>query len=108
MWAWDTDPTPLPDLSLLEATIQQARLNQKLARGINANTQELKALRVEHGGPSLYRIILGTVAYRFLFKLTPSDDVEAFLGTFEHMALRERWPYDVQANIVAPFLIEEA
>ena len=40
----------------------------------------------------------------FLTKQTPSDDIEAFLGTFERTAEREGWPTDQWVGLIAPFL----
>ncbi|XP_041424937.1 uncharacterized protein LOC121395450 [Xenopus laevis] len=43
----------------------------------------------------------------FLQKLTPNDDVEAYLTAFERTAERERWPKEQWAGLVAPFLSGE-
>ena len=43
-------------------------------------------------------------ASHFLQKLSLSDDVEAFLATFERTAEREGWSQDQWAGLIAPFL----
>jgi len=40
---------------------------------------------------------------RFLAKQTPSDDIEAFLLTFERTAEREEWPADQWVGLIARF-----
>ena len=41
-------------------------------------------------------------------KLTPTDDIEAYLELFERTATRERWPPGEWGNIIAPYLTGEA
>ena len=43
-----------------------------------------------------------------LTKLTPEDDVEAYLELFERTAVRERWPAAEWGNAIAPYLTGEA
>ena len=43
-----------------------------------------------------------------LTKLTPEDDVEAYLELFERTALRERWPPAEWGHAIAPYLTGEA
>jgi len=41
-------------------------------------------------------------------KQTPSDDIEAFLLTFERTAKREEWPAEQWVGLIAPFLSDIA
>ena len=43
-----------------------------------------------------------------LTKLSPTDDIEAYLSVFERTAARERWPVIEWGSIIAPFLSGDA
>lgn len=77
---------------LLEPSLQQQYATQELARGLQATTQDLLQQRsttrpIPSRLPDLWQ-----EALRLLPKLSPSDDIEAYLYVFEQMAQWEIRP----------------
>ncbi|XP_068097047.1 uncharacterized protein [Hyperolius riggenbachi] len=84
--------------ALREASEAQAKM---LLEAVRQMAQGREAAGVAPSNQAIVR------ASHFLQKLTPTDDVEAFLKTFERTAEREGWSRDRWAGLLAPFLTGE-
>lgn len=108
----NTAPPSTPHLEpllqyLLENSLQQQQLTQELIKKLLVTTQEL--LQQLARACLLPGCLLDSrqEALCLLHKLTPADNVEMYLCTFEQTAFREGWLEEVWAQAPAPLLIRE-
>lgn len=92
---------------LLQASMEQSCLNQELAQGLRVKTQELTALcglpTDSHPFPDPAHNM-----QPILMKMSPENDMEEYLRTFEQTVLREAWPCPEWPHLLAPLLTGEA
>ncbi len=91
---------------LTEISIRQQQIVEHLATRQGQTEQELAALHA--AAPRVPLPDARAQATKLLPKMTPHDDVEAFLQVFENTATTEGWPQDDWARALAPLLTGEA
>jgi RNA-splicing ligase RtcB len=62
------------------------------------------ALAAGHGGVAAGATASRPTPSRFILRQTETDDIEAYLQTFERTAVRENWDPEQCAILLAPFL----
>ncbi len=92
---------------LTEVSIRQQQIVEHLATRQGETEQGLAALRTT-AAQSVPLPDPQMQAAKLLTKMTPHDDVEAFLRMFETMANSEGWHPDDWARVLAPLLTDEA
>ncbi len=94
---------------LTEVSIRQQQIVEHLATRQGQTEQELAALRAAAAAaPRVPLPDARAQATKLLPKMTPHDDVEAFLQVFENTATTEGWPQGDWARALAPLLTGEA
>ncbi len=91
---------------LTEVSIRQQQIVEHLATRQGQTEQELAALHA--AAPRVPLPDARAQATKLLPKMTPHDDVEAFLQVFESTATTEGWPPDDWARALAPCWTGEA
>uniref|UniRef100_A0A803KFP0 Gypsy retrotransposon integrase-like protein 1 n=1 Tax=Xenopus tropicalis TaxID=8364 RepID=A0A803KFP0_XENTR len=82
---------------------QQQQVNLHLQQCIQALAERLQGSTALVQAP----INIRKAVQRSLQKMTPADDVEAYLAVFERVAAREKLPPEEWAEVVAPYLTGE-
>lgn len=73
---------------------QQKMLLDMIEQQRVAHEQEMRTLK-ERGGAETGDSLKTKIPKPTLQKLTPTDNVEHFLATFERIAVQQKWPKDV-------------
>ncbi len=92
---------------LTEVSIRQQQIVEHLATRQGQTEQELAALHAA-AAPCVPQPDARAQATKLLPKMTPHDDVEAFLQVFENTVTMEGWPQGDWARALAPLLTGEA
>ncbi len=92
---------------LTEVSIRQQQIVEHLATRQGQTEQELAALHAT-ATPRVPQPDARAQATKLIPKMTPHDDVEAFLQVFENTATMEGWPQGDWAWALAPLLTGEA
>ncbi|XP_053089540.1 uncharacterized protein LOC128318173 [Pangasianodon hypophthalmus] len=90
----------------LQMSLQHQANTEELARGLQTTTRDLLELKkMASSAAAVPRPDPCREAQLLLIKLTPDEDVEAFLLTFKRVAQRENWPREDWAPALAPLLM---
>ncbi len=84
---------------------------QQFSEQLTARQERTEQVVEQTHGALAKRIPLSepqTQSHQHLTKLSDRDDVEAFLHTFEVITTREAWEREQWAQVLAPFLSEDA
>nr|XP_055023080.1 uncharacterized protein LOC129413398 [Misgurnus anguillicaudatus] len=105
----DAPPPKMEELlkHLTEVSIRQQQIMEHMASRQEETKRELAALRIAAAQQTPlpdHRV----QATQLLPKMTAHDEVAMYLQMFETVAVREAWPKDEWARIVAPLLTGEA
>ena len=104
----DSEGTSLAGvLEMLQDQTQQKMLLDMIEQQRVAHEQEMRTLK-ERGGAETGDSLKTKIPKPTLQKLTPTDNVEHFLATFERIAVQQKWPKDVWATQVAGLLSGKA